>query len=68
MPSRTSQVDRGRTVPTNDLLSERMRLCYFGARARMGRDFAYPVVQPVGERVGSSEQAASGIGRSRRMY
>lgn len=55
-------------MAANDLLSERMRLCYFGARARMGRDFAYPVVQPVGERVGSSEQAAPGIGRSRRMY
>jgi len=29
-----------------DTLSERMRISYLGARARIGRDFAYPIVLP----------------------
>ncbi|HEX5683550.1 MAG TPA: hypothetical protein VFY73_05880 [Ideonella sp.] len=69
--------DRGRgiTVPCDeqgcvdlDALSERMRISYFSARARMGRDFAYPVVRAVGEDVGSNELAAALICRSRGMY
>jgi hypothetical protein len=71
-----SLFDRGRAVAVPcdaqgtvdlDVLSERMRVSYFSARARMGRDFAYPVVQPVGEEVGSAELAAT-IRRSRGMY
>lgn len=72
-----SLFDRGRAVvvPCDaqgtvnlDSLSERMRLSYFSARARMGRDFAYPVVRAVGEDVGSNELAAALIRRSRGMY
>ncbi|MBU6258396.1 MAG: hypothetical protein KGJ30_20610 [Burkholderiales bacterium] len=29
-----------------DALPERLRLSYFGARALIGREYAYPVVQP----------------------
>lgn len=43
---------RGLAVPCDatgrvdmDRLSDRLRDAYLGARARMGRDFAYPVVR-----------------------
>lgn len=45
---------RGLAVPCDasgrvdmDGLSDRLRDAYLGARARVGRDFAYPVVQPL---------------------
>ena len=52
-----SLFDSGRavTVPCDeqggvdlDTLSERMRISYLGARARMGRDFAYPTIRSRG--------------------
>ncbi len=45
---------RGVVVPCDaagqvdlDALPERLRLAYFGARAMVGREYAYPVVQPL---------------------
>lgn len=45
---------RGIVVPCDgqgrvdlDTLSDRMRTAYFGARAMVGREYAYPTVQPV---------------------
>ena len=44
---------RGVAVPCDaagqvnlDALSERLRRAYFGARAMVGRDYAYPVIRP----------------------
>ena len=44
---------RGVAVPCDaagqvdlDALPERLRSAYFGARAMVGREYAYPVVQP----------------------
>lgn len=44
---------RGVTVPCDasgqvnlDALPERLRRAYFGARAMVGREYAYPVVKP----------------------
>lgn len=36
-----------------DAMSERTRNCYFGARARIGRDFATPYVAPSSRRLDS---------------
>lgn len=45
---------RGVTVPCDatgrvdlDALSERLRTAYLGARAMVGREYAYPTVRPV---------------------
>ncbi|MBN8492105.1 MAG: hypothetical protein J0M00_11855 [Burkholderiales bacterium] len=45
---------RGVAVPCDaagqvnlDALSERLRCAYFGARAMVGREYAYPVIRPV---------------------
>jgi hypothetical protein len=45
---------RGVAVPCDatgqvdlDALPERLRSAYFGARAMVGREYAYPVVQPI---------------------
>jgi hypothetical protein len=51
-----------------DLLSERMRLSYFSARARMGRDFAYPIVRRVDENLDSADLTVALIRRSRGTY
>ena len=72
-----SLFDRGRAVAVPcdaqgrvdlDRLSERMRVSYFSARARMGRDFAYPVVRRLDEGVESTELAVALIRGSRGTY
>lgn len=66
---------RGITVPCDeqgsvdlDTMSERMRISYFSARARMGRDFAYPIVRPVYEGPDAAGLAASDACFSRGTY